>query len=64
MSELSGDDEDAEAGVTAPPQGHHSATPPWPEQVPLWVKLCESVPSRQMAVTFDGELSGDSTQVW
>src|ERR1700720_1519877 len=40
----------AAAGAAVPPQGHHWATPPCPEQVPLWCSLCESLPSRQMAV--------------
>jgi hypothetical protein len=52
----------AAAGADAEPQGHHWETPPWREQVPLWCSLWESVPSAQIAVTFDGELSGRSTQ--
>jgi membrane associated rhomboid family serine protease len=43
------------------PQGHHCATPPWCEHVPLLLSLWESVPSLQIAVAFAGDPSGLST---
>jgi hypothetical protein len=50
-------------GAAPPPQGHHWATLPLFEHVPLRDSLCEYFPSPHIAEAPIGLLSGLSTQV-